>query len=320
PPVKRSAPDQAAYYRGIPFAPYDLVKELTIAVGAVLVLTLVLAATLSSPDVPPLTVQRWARQAPLDLVATATSELQGTSFSATYGPPYNGAADAVQALGPLAPQRWAGVHQPVRPAWSDVIYPLITASAGNRSLARALAAYRGAGRATQQRWLGRYAAALGHARVERGLVLAPAGRYDPLPVMMNALLAVARTGGLDALLTQSGQFYQTDYTGPLLFMGDGTYLAALAQRQHLAGDQWGMMNETGRYPGQAWLWLYSIWYQIPPYNTAPNADLLVVLTVGVLSTLLLLVPFIPGLRDLPRWIPVHRLIWREYYRARTPRR
>ena len=23
-------------------------------------------------------------------------------------------------------------------------------------------------------------------------------------------------------------------------------------------------------------------------------------------------PFIPGLRDIPRWIPVHRLIWRNW--------
>jgi hypothetical protein len=29
--------------------------------------------------------------------------------------------------------------------------------------------------------------------------------------------------------------------------------------------------------------------------------------------LLLLVPFIPGLRDVPRLIPVHRLIWRSWY-------
>ena len=34
-----------------------------------------------------------------------------------------------------------------------------------------------------------------------------------------------------------------------------------------------MMNETGNYPGQTWLWLYSMWYQVPPFNTAPNADL-----------------------------------------------
>jgi len=44
------------------------------------------------------------------------------------------------------------------------------------------------------------------------------------------------------------------------------------------------MNETGRYPGQAWLWLYTMWCQIPPFNSATgflgittaNADLAVV--------------------------------------------
>ena len=99
-------------------------------------------------------------------------------------------------------------------------------------------------------------------------------------------------------------------------MGDGTYLAGLAENQHLLGSQWGMMNETGSYPGQAWLWLYSMWYQIPPYNTASNADLLVVLTMGILTLLLAFVPFIPVLRDIPRWIPIHRLVWRDYYRWR----
>jgi hypothetical protein len=30
--------------------------------------------------------------------------------------------------------------------------------------------------------------------------------------------------------------------------------------------------------------------------------------------LLLCIPFIPGLRDIPRWIPVHRLVWRDWNR------
>jgi len=59
-----------------------------------------------------------------------------------------------------------------------------------------------------------------------------------------------------------------------------------------------------------------MWYQLPPYNTAPNADLLVVLTMGVVTLALALVPWIPILRDIPRWIPVHRLVWRDYYRWR----
>jgi hypothetical protein len=32
---------------------------------------------------------------------------------------------------------------------------------------------------------------------------------------------------------------------------------------------------------------------------------------GLATLLLLFIPFIPGLRDIPRCIPVHRLIWRD---------
>jgi len=37
----------------------------------------------------------------------------------------------------------------------------------------------------------------------------------------------------------------------------------------------------------------------------------------ILSLGLILLPLIPGLRDIPRWVPVHRLIWRDYYRSYT---
>jgi hypothetical protein len=32
---------------------------------------------------------------------------------------------------------------------------------------------------------------------------------------------------------------------------------------------------------------------------------------GIATILLLAVPFLPGLRDIPRLIPVHRFIWRD---------
>jgi hypothetical protein len=38
--------------------------------------------------------------------------------------------------------------------------------------------------------------------------------------------------------------------------------------------------------------------------------MIAVYMTGAATILLLAVPFIPGLRDIPRWIPVHRLIWR----------
>ena len=312
--MNRKKWDQTTYFRGVPMAPYDLVKEVAIALVVMLGVVLVLSAVLSSPDVPPVTIRSWARQAPVGFLTTATGELQGTTISASYGPPYNSGNGSVQTWGPLAPQLWAGVHLPLDASTVDVLSPLRIASVGKPALVQALNRYGQAGNAQQQRWLRVYANALGHARVVGGQVLLPARAYGPVGEMMQSLLSVARGGGLDALLMTSGRFYETDYTRALLFLSDGGYVANLSTQLHLSSSQWGAMNETGRYPGQAWLWLYTLWYHIPPYNTASNADLLVVLTMGLLSTLLLLTPFIPGLRDIPRWIPVYRLIWREHYR------
>ena len=306
--------DQQSYFRGVPTAPYDLVKEISIAMAAMLVVVLVLSVVLSSPDVPPVTLQSWAHAAPLDFLETATTELQGSSFTADYGPPYNDGTAAIQTLGPLQPQVWAGIHQPVDPPQADVIAPLKLASVGRPALAAALNQYEQASSTQQQSWLTAYAKLLPHANVNGQLVTVGKGADGPLNTMMEALLADARAGALDALLMHSGRFYETNYTQPLLFLGDGNYFPNLASQLHLNGSQWGMMNETGRYPGQSWLWLYTFWYQIPPFNTASNADLLVVLVMGLMSTLLLLVPFIPGLRDLPRWLGLHRMVWREHYR------
>jgi hypothetical protein len=82
-----------------------------------------------------------------------------------------------------------------------------------------------------------------------------------------------------------------------------------------------MMNETGSYPGQTWLWLYTMWYQVWPFTSdkgflglsAHNADLGIIIVMTVLTGALALVPLLPILRDIPRWVPIHRLIWREYY-------
>jgi hypothetical protein len=314
--MKQRTTDQETYYRGIPTIPYDLLKELVLAFAASGVVIVVLALLLSSPEVPPLTIQTWAQQDPVDFVTTATSELAGTSFSAAYGPPYTDGSDSVQAIGPFAPQALAGNAVHLDSAHDFVLGPLGTAAVGNTDLTSALAAYSAADDTTRQGWLSAYTDALGSATTQGGQVVVTTGSYGPVPVLMTNLLAVARSGGLDGLLLAGGHFFETNYTRPLLFMGDGSYLAGLAEDQHLLGSQWGMMNETGSYPGQAWLWLYSMWYQIPPYNTAPNADLLVVLTMLALTLVLAFVPHIPVLRDIPRWIPIHRLVWRDYYRWR----
>ena len=51
------------------------------------------------------------------------------------------------------------------------------------------------------------------------------------------------------------------------------------------------------------------------YNTAFYAIFAVPLgMITALSLALLLIPFIPGLRDIPKLIPIHRLVWRDWYR------
>ena len=72
-----------------------------------LVVTVGLAAVLSSPDVPPVTVRSWVQVAPADFLATAATELNGTSLTATYGPPYNTNGTPQSEL--FAPANWAGV-------------------------------------------------------------------------------------------------------------------------------------------------------------------------------------------------------------------
>ncbi len=301
------------YQQGVRTVRYDLLKELAIAMAVSLVLVLGLAVFLSSPDVPSVTIQSWAQADPVDFTTTANDELAGQSVTASYGTPYNQGTGSVQSIGPFSPQSWAGVHVNVDQPNDFVINPLKQAASSDAQLAGEISAHQAASADQQGKWHDAYAKALKDAKVTDGKVTVADGDYGPVPALLARLVLLGQTGGLDGLLLSSNHFYQTDYTKPLLFINDGGYVTSLAQDQHLTGNQWGMMNETGLYPGQTWLWLYTLWYQIPPFNQVSYTDLLVVLMMVLLTTLLLLVPLIPGLRDIPRWIPIYRLIWRRYY-------
>jgi hypothetical protein len=204
---------------------------------------------------------------------------------------------------------------PIDTAAVYVINPLKTVQ--NPAVASALQTFHAASASQQATWENNYMTALGNADGSldaNGHLKVAAGDYGPLPVMFGALLDISRSGALDGLLLTDGKFYQTDYTKPLLFLSEDA-LPSRAADLNLLGSQWGMMNETGAYPGQAWLWLYTLWYQVPfgPYN-GPNGDLAIWVTMAILTLALLLVPAIPGLRRLPEYLGVYRLIWREHYR------
>jgi len=286
---------------------YDLVKEFVIATAVVLGLSLLLAGIFSSPDRKAITLQAWAQTAPNDVVATATAELAGTSTSASYGPPYNNAA-AGQQIGPIKLQKWAGVRIRVDSARELVLNPLAGIQ-GDSTLADALHTWQQAGADQQSNWANHYADALA-AAPDGNPGQVKSADYGPVPVLAGRFLQLAAGGGLDSLLASPNSFYPLDQTRALLLLSDGSYLEDQARAEHLGGDQWGMMNESGNYPGQPWMWLYTFWYQIKPFSTSGNADALVWGLMAVLTLGFVFLPFIPGLRSLPGHLGVHRLIWR----------
>jgi len=295
--------------------PYDIIKEGTIAVVVIGLLTVLLAVVFGSPDVPAITIKSWSNHAPVDFATTALSELNGTSLTAAYGAPYNiQPASADQNLGPLKLDYWVGVHIPINTVTDFVVDPL-KALPNQPVLHKSLAKWSGASASTRAAWVASYTKASGKMKFENGQVIVNATNAGPVPLMINDLTMMARSGALDQALITGDSFYSTDYTQSLLFISDGSYLEDVAGTQHLQGNQWGVMNETGSYPGSAWLWLYTFWYQIPPFSTSSNADILVLAVMIILTAGLTLMPFIPGLRSIPRRSRVYRLIWREHYRS-----
>ena len=307
-------PDPSVEWTGAK-RPYDLVKEATIALVAVTLLTVAFSVIFSSPDVKPVTVSSWATKAPQDFLTTALSELDGTSGVATYGPPYTHVPGAGQnIIGHLSLQRAVGVQIPINTANAFVLDPLSIPAQSSPKLAAVLATYRHATPQQRKAWTDAFGQGLAHARYLPGAITLTPASYGPVLVMMDNLYTMARSGALDGALVSTARFYQTNFTKSLLFLSDGTYLEDLAGQQNLQGSQWGMMNETGNYPGQAWLWLYTFWYQVSPFSTSDNADAQIWALMGLLSIGLVGIPFIPGVRSLPRYLPLYRLIWRDYYR------
>jgi hypothetical protein len=303
----RSALERQAW-RG-PTRRYDIVKEASAATLVAAILVVGLASLLSSPDDPPVTIATWAKVAPADFMATAASELAGTSLTATYGPPYESQGGSTQRL-LFSPEALAGVHQSVDAAATFVLSPLHKLAPTDPALAGALERYQGAPAATRSTWLDAYDAAVLKVTFPNGVPVVPAANDGPVPALVGAELTLAGSGALDADLIADHGFYGTNLTKPLLFLADGQYFSGIATADHLTGAQWGVMNETGSYPGQPWLWLYTLWYQLPGFDHSANVDLIAIYLTGAATLLLLAVPFVPGLRDIPRFVPLHRLIWR----------
>src|SRR6202011_4633450 len=160
-PASRRREDEAARQWTGSYRPYDIVREAMIALGVVLALTLVLTILFSSPDDKPSTIQQWSRTDPVDFVTTATTELDGSSASGGYGPPYNHNGNG-QNIWFIHPAKWLGVSHPVDTAKDFVLAPLRSLT-GQPALQSAVATYQAAPANNQMAWTSAYEKALGNA-------------------------------------------------------------------------------------------------------------------------------------------------------------
>jgi hypothetical protein len=199
-----------------------------------------------------------------------------------------------------------------------IIPPLESLEGGNQALTSALAQWNAATSSQQVAWANAYSKALPQATIGADGTISISSGTDlgPLPVMAQAWLNSGRSGAIDgAMIQQPSAFYVSDRTKPLLLLEDGNYFNNVGGNLNLGGGQWGVVNEEGNWPGAWWLMPYSVWYNVPPGNTSANADLLAMIFVAIIALITILVPFIPGLRSLPRKLGVYKLVWRSYYSA-----
>ena len=316
--------------RGVPMKHYDLLREGIFVFVVVAIVAIVLAAVYGSPDYPTITAQSVAEKQPIAFLKTTTGILLGNDLSAVadYGPPYTKDSSAAQHLGPVAPANWLGVTRPIDPAQDFVLGPLGRVAKINWLYAAPLKEFKAASPAQQRTWVANYDKALGTATVSGGQVQVPPGDYGPVAPLMTAMLSLGQSGMLEGALAaeQSGSYYpySFDFTRQLLYFANASpYMDTATHLVQQGNPQWGIVHETGRYPGAWWLAPYQFLYEIPQIADQDSADLIVVAIMTAFFALLLLLPLIPWLNRLPHLLKVYRLIWWDWYRdhaGNVPRR
>ncbi len=101
-------------------------------------------------------------------------------------------------------------------------------------------------------------------------------------------------------------------------VGDPTQFHAVANDApryagYLAGGTWGIMNEVGNWPGAWWLFPYTSWYQWGYGATGASGDLYVIIMTVLFALPFIFLPWIPGLRDIPKATRLYRVMWKPHY-------
>ncbi len=303
----KAANDVAKNYRMVP---EDFVKHLFSTLGIVAVLVLLASIFFGVPEKQPLTIQHYARTNPIGFEQVALRALDGQGQIANYGPPYNHGTGNVQT--PL--QTAVGVLHPVNAETAFILNPLKMAASINPNIRSALSTFTTATPKERVKWETTYTHALTKGVYQGGHVVTPQGNYGPLPSLLNDTLSLGQSGLMSGALTRNGAVdTRFDNQNYLLFL-QGTPLQSDTATQTLQGANWGIIHPAiNGYPAAWWMtiptWIYQ--WGFVANSSMPDA---MALSFGFLFWLALaFTPWIPGWNKLPRYVGIHRLIWKDFY-------
>ena len=263
-----------------------------------LVVVVVLAATVGSPNWPRDSIAGVTKADPGGSILAFTQELDGTSSSTSNA----------QEFGMGSPSD-VFVHFPLhQAAW--FLGPQVQ---------RALATWDAASPKPRQTWASNYDKALFTITPRGGNAMSTGtpspdfskietlqGDFGPVPVMVKADLQLAQNGYLDQYLQsiEAGHAYHLTN----IWLYDHPNMLNTAVAQGLTDDQWGMVKERG-FPIGPWYLIVPavIHVKLPGGENGPG---FILWNLAFAFFLLFLVPLVPGLRDLPRYLKLSRFIYR----------
>ena len=261
----------------------------------------VLAVFAGSPDWPRATIAGASRRDPGGTILAFTQELDGTASSWMNAPEQGvGRPDSTFVIDPLR-----------------AYAPLLGAS-----VQRALGTWEAAGPRQRHAWASNYDRAL--ATIEPGAMGSSAGMasampspdfakigmlrgdFGPVPAIVQADLGLARRGYLEQYLIGTSPGHSMHLT--TIWLYDQPLMLNTAVANGLTDDQWGMVKERGFPVGPWYLILPAVAHVLLPGGSTGTGFLLWNLAFALFF--MFAVPFLPGLRDLPERLRLHRLMYR----------
>jgi hypothetical protein len=262
-----------------------------------LVVVAAVAFAVGSPNWPRDTIASVTRANPGGAILAFTQELDGTATSSGNAAEYGmGDPGQVFVLGPL---------RQVAPLW-------------RADFRAALATYDAASPQQQLAWAKAYDNALGTITPSGGGNMGGTsgpdymkidtlkGDFGPVPVIVKADLLLAQNGFLEQYLQAVDPGHSFHLVNIWLY--DHPNLLNTAVAQGLTDDQWGMVKERGFPVGPWYLFVPAVFHvELPGGATGQGFVLWNLLFAAIL---LFVVPLVPGVRDIPRYLKLYRLIYR----------